>query len=158
MYWLIAAAFLLALVILAYRVGLRAAAGPGRARADFLARRAELEDEFFRAASASGKPRGLRWKAIDWGTAVEMAREKATRTLTALVEITVHFEAVEGGEMEGVEAVSLPRNASAVFFHQGGAWRTQGKAVFNMGPAEALAHFANQYEHLPGGQSDSENG
>ncbi len=50
--------------------------------------------------------------------------------------------------MEGVAAVGNLRNASAVFFFQGGQWRTTGKAVFNLNPDEALARFANQYERL----------
>ena len=28
-----------------------------------------LREAFFRAASDSGKPRGLRWKALEWGDA-----------------------------------------------------------------------------------------
>jgi hypothetical protein len=44
--------------------------------------------------------------------------------------------------------VSLPRNASAVFFYDRGRWNTSGKAVFNLNPAEAIEHFKGQYETL----------
>ena len=44
--------------------------------------------------------------------------------------------------MEGLPAVGVLRNASAVFFFQGGRWRTTGKAVFNLNPDEVLARFA----------------
>jgi hypothetical protein len=120
------------------------------ARSAFLMKRPELQSQFFQAASASGKPRGLRWKACEWGDSVEFAREKQTGRLAALVGVTIQFEAIEGGDMEGLPAVGNLRNASAVFFYHGGRWHTLGKAVFNLNPDEALTHFAAQYERLPG--------
>lgn len=121
-------------------------ASPARAREEFQAGRQALQAQFFEAASASGKPRGLRWKAIDWGEAVEMAREKETGRLALLVAVTVAFEAIEGGDMEGVAAVGNLREATAAFFYHGGAWRTTGKAIFNLGPGEVIARLGGQYE------------
>ena len=120
-----------------------------RARAQFAGRRAELEAKFFRAAAASGKPRGLRWKALEWEPGVALAREKATGRLAALVGVTIQFEAVEGSDMEGLPAVGNLRNASAVFFYHRGRWHTTGKALFNLNPDEVVARFANQYEPVP---------
>src|SRR5262245_7949832 len=125
----------------------RGASMPAAAAA-FEGQRPELEAAFFEAAAASGKPRGLRWKACDWEPGAEFAREIATGHLVALVGVTIQFEAVEGGDMEGLPAVGNLRNASAVFFYHGGRWRTAGKAVFNLNPDEVLAHFRNQYERL----------
>jgi len=119
-----------------------------RARRLFPQQREHLELQFFQAASASGKPRGLRWKACEWVPGAEFARERATGNLAALVGVVIQFEAVEGGDMEGMAAVGNLRNASAVFFFHGGQWRTTGKAVFNLNPDEALARLANQYERL----------
>jgi hypothetical protein len=127
-----------------FGAGLRAE----RARRLFQHQRERLELQFFQAASASGKPRGLRWKSIDWEPAVEFARERDSGRLAALVSVTIQFEAVEGSDMEGLPAVGNLRNASAVFFFHQGRWRTVGKAVFNLNPDEALAHFHNQYERL----------
>ena len=118
------------------------------ARGAFAAQRAELEAAFFAAAAASGKPRGLRWKACDWEPGAEFAREIATGNLVALVGVTIQFEAVAGGDMEGLPVVGNLRNASAVFFFHDGRWRTTGKAVFNLNPDEVLAHFRYQYERL----------
>ena len=121
----------------------------GRDARDLFARqRPRLQDAFFEAAASSGKPRGLRWKALEWEPAVEFARERSTGDLAALVSVVVQFEAVEGGDMEGVAAVGNLRNASAVFFFHSGQWRTMGKAVFNLNPDEAIARFGNQYERL----------
>ena len=121
----------------------------GRAARDLFARqRPLLQDEFFAAASASGKPRGLRWKALEWEPGVEFGRERASGDLAALVGVVIQFEAVEGGDMEGVAAVGNLRNASAVFFFHDGRWRTTGKALFNLNPDEALSRLAHQYERL----------
>lgn len=137
---------LLVLLIWALR---RGGASLLEARDAFQARRAELEAAFFEAAANSGKPRGLRWTACEWEAGAEFAREIATGRLAALVGVTIQFEAIEGGDMEGLPAVGNLRNASAVFFFHDGRWQTTGKTVFNLNPDEALAHFKNQYERLP---------
>jgi hypothetical protein len=152
MVYLLTAMVVLVLTAIALLV-LRAvnAAGPpvaSRARAAFEEQRPRLLSAFQTAASASGKPRGLLWKALEWAPGVEFARERGTNRLAALVGVTVHFEATPGGDMEGVEAVGLPRNASAVFFYHAGRWRTSGQALFNVNPDEALQRFRNQYERV----------
>src|SRR5262249_20618447 len=65
-----------------------------QARQAFREQRAELETQFFQAAVATGKPRGLRWKACEWEPQVEFARERKSGQLTALVGVTIQFEAV----------------------------------------------------------------
>jgi hypothetical protein len=147
-YGLVGAGLLALLVLLVFAMW-RGGVALLEARQRFHAQRAELEAAFFAAAAASGKPRGLRWKACDWEPGVEFAREIATGRLAALVGVTIQFEAIEGGDMEGLPAVGNLRNASAVFFFHDGRWQTTGKAVFNLNPDEALAHFQNQYERLP---------
>jgi hypothetical protein len=126
--------------------------GPRRAsvvpRDEFGRRRGELERDFFAAASASGKPRGLRWKSIGWQPGVAFARERKSGRLAALVGVTVAFEAVEGGDMEGVEAVGNLRVGSAVFFWHDGDWRTVGRVILNLTPDEALARLAEEYERV----------
>ena len=99
-----------------------------------------------KAAAASGKPRGLRWKDCQWENGVELVRDKHSGQIAALVGVTIQFEAVEGSDMEGLPAVGNLRNASAVFFFQGGQWHTVGRAVFNMKPEEALVPFQDQSE------------
>ena len=119
-----------------------------RARELFLLQRERLEMHFIKAAVATGKPRGLRWKDCEWESEVVFARDRQTAQLAALVSITIQFEAVPGSDMEGLPAVGNLRNASAVFFFQRGHWHTVGKAIFNMNPDEAVNHFRNQYERV----------
>ncbi|MEK6248535.1 MAG: hypothetical protein N2C12_10180, partial [Planctomycetales bacterium] len=54
---------------------------------------------------------------------------------------TISFEAIEGGGMEEVEAVSNLRAATAVFFMDGDRWDTRGRVIFNLEPAEAIERF-----------------
>jgi hypothetical protein len=121
---------------------------PESAAARFQQQREHLEADFLRAATRSGKPRGLRWKHCDWANEVVLARDRKNGELTALVGVKIQFEAIEGSDMEGLPAVGNLRNASGVFFFRSGRWRTTGKAVFNLDPSEALAHFKQQYERV----------
>jgi hypothetical protein len=145
--WLTAGGLGVVALVVAWRFRPRGPS-PRQARADFEAERSRLEALFLAVAAASGKPRGLRWKACEWEPGAEFARERTTGRLAALVGVTIQFEAVEGGDMEGLPAVGNLRNASAVFFFDRGRWHTTGKAVFNLNPDEALAHFHGQYERL----------
>ncbi len=150
LYWLLPIALGVPILLLFYWRRQKKHASPvelGTARARFAKERTRLQEAFFQAASASGKPRGLRWKECQWNDLIEWVRDKQTCQLLALVGVTISFEAIEGGDMEGVEAVGNLRNATAVFFFDG-AWRTVGRAVFNLNPDEALAHFKNGFERI----------
>lgn len=119
-----------------------------RARELFKLQRERLEAQFLRAAAATGMPRGLRWVDCEWEDEVTYVRERQTGQLAAFVGVTIQFEAIPESDMEGVPAVGDLKNASAVFFFQGGHWQTVGKTIFNLNPDEALRHLHNQYEAL----------
>jgi hypothetical protein len=146
--WLVLGVVVLLLGVAATWYFWRVGDAEREARTLFDAQRPQLEQLHFEAAAASGKPRGLRWKACEWSGKPEFARERSTGRLAALVSVTIQFEAVPGSDMEGLPAVGNLRNASAVFFYHGGQWHTTGKTVFNLNPDEALGHFKNQYERL----------
>ena len=111
----------------------------------FRIQREQLEARFFDIARARGKPRGLRWLKCDWQPAVTFARDTESGLLTAFVAVIIRFEAVEGGDMEDVEAVGLERDAAAVFHFNRGTWGTGGRALFNMNPADAVDRLAGQF-------------
>lgn len=114
----------------------------------FRLQRERLEARFIDLARSLGKPRGLRWLDCDWLDAVTFARDRQSGLLTAFASINIHFEAVEGGDMEDVAAVGTVRDAVAVFHFQGGAWGTGGKALFNMNPQEAIERLVAQFEPI----------
>ncbi len=120
-----------------------------RATKLFHQQRELLEAKFFDMAQSNGKPRGLRWLDCDWFDTVTFARDRNSGLLAAFVGINIHFEAIEGGDMEGVAAVDTVRDAVALFhFHQG-KWGTGGKALFNMNPQEAIERLVAQFDPLP---------
>lgn len=119
-----------------------------QAQADFKMNREVLEAKFFDLASRCGKPRDLRWLGCDWDSDVLYATETQSRLLTAFVGINIRFEAVEGGDMEDVEAVGLLRDATAIFHYQNGMWGSGGRALFNMNPQDAINRLQGQFEPI----------
>lgn len=111
------------------------------ARDEFHEARAALEEQFFQTAAASGRPRGLRWTDCRFHDEPVFAQERPSGRLQALVGVSICFEAIEGGGMEDVEAVSNVRAATAVFRYDVDHWTTDGRAVFNLDPQQTIAHF-----------------
>lgn len=117
-----------------------------RMRKNFQLRREWLEARFVAIASQSGKPRGLEWVDVDFDNGVSFARDRSTGRLRALVGVTIQFRAVEGGGMEDNPNVHNLRAASAVFMHDGNEWSTDGRAILNLNPAQAIEHFSRELE------------
>lgn len=107
-----------------------------------------LEARFLTAASNSGRPRGLRWVNCDFDDDVVFARDRHNGTLRAFTGATISFEAIEGGGMEEVEAVSNLRAATAVFRFENNEWKTDGRTIFNLNPKETIRHFGSELESV----------
>jgi hypothetical protein len=117
-----------------------------RARKEFRRQRERLEAKFFQLASNSGKPKGLRWTNCEFENDVAYARDRHSGELCAFVAVTISFEAIEGGLMEGVEAVGNLRAATAMFRTQRDRWQTDGRALFNVNPTEAIERYPEDLE------------
>lgn len=119
-----------------------------RARESFRLQSEQLEAKFLATAAATGKPKGLEWNDVAFEPHLELVRDSESGQLLGLIPVTIKFAAVEGGPMEGVEAVGNLRYATAVFVFEKGHWLTNGRALFNMHPDEAIKHFAGQFQKL----------
>lgn len=119
---------------------------PARLLECFEQNRPALEQQFFENAANAGIPRGLRWVHCEWTTTRSLLKDRSNGQICLLTGINVSFEAIEGGDMEGVAAVSLIRDACAVFQLHEGRWKATGRALFNMNPAEAQEKLAASYE------------
>src|SRR5262245_53787207 len=115
---------------------------------DFVRDRDEIQADFLRAAAASGKPRGLTWKQCEFRDGLTLAHDRATHEIIGLVGATISFAAIEGGDMEDVEAVGNLRAATAVLTWKNGRWTTQGRAVFNLEPREVLDRYNDSLDPL----------
>lgn len=116
------------------------------ARRQFAFRREWLEAQFLTLAGKSGRPRGLEWADCEFDDGVAFARDRVSGELRALVGVTISFQAIEGGGMEDVEAVGDLRAATAVFRFDGKQWTTDGRAVFNLNPAETIRWYQHELE------------
>ncbi len=119
-----------------------------RWREAFHRRREWLEADFHKAASNRGTPRGLAWADCDFEDDVAFARDRQTGEPTALVGVTIRFEAIAGGGMEEVEAVGNRKAATAVFRYRSGQWTTDGRAVFNLNPSETIDYYHSELERI----------
>jgi hypothetical protein len=120
-----------------------------RARRDFHRQREPLEAKFIDRASASGRPRGLRWLDVEFDDDVVYARDRRSGKLKALVAVEVSFEAVAGtvmDEEDQAEAVGRTRAATAEFFHDGARWQTSGRVYFNLIPTATVEYLSRDLE------------
>lgn len=108
----------------------------------------ELHAEHFQLAANSGKPRGLRWKHIEWEAEPKLAKERTSGLWIALLGATIQFEAIEGSDMEGLPAVNNLRVATGIFFYDRGDWHTSGRMIFNMTPDDVAQQFTETYESI----------
>jgi len=105
----------------------------------------KLQSSFLQLAHASGKPRGLRWANCDWLDERVLLRDQDSGILTLCVGLNVRFEAIEGGEMEGIDAVSTVRDACAIFHFRDGRWGTAGRVLFNHSPELAAVRLEGSW-------------
>ena len=115
---------------------------------EFADLRAQLQSDFLQAAAATGKPRGLRWQQCELHNGQRFATDRANGELYAMVGATISFEAIPGGGMEDVEAVSNLRCATAIFVYRDGRWTTDGRVAFNLEPDQALERYEQSLEPL----------
>jgi hypothetical protein len=150
--WVVVAALLLfvaSVVILGPSWRRKREAGRiSRARRLFHQRREWLEADFLTIVSRSGKPRGLNWADCEFDDGLTFARDKHSGQLRALVGVTVRFEAEDGGGASVGASVSNLRAATAVFRFDGVHWKTDGRAIFNLNPAETLQRFQHELETM----------
>jgi len=113
-----------------------------RARELFRLQHERFEEMLVSAASAGGKPRGLIWVGCEIIGDAVLARDTA-KGIVALVPVVIRFEPEPGSEMEDVPAAREPRTATALFNFIRGHWHTDGRVVFNLNPAQAVAQIGS---------------
>jgi hypothetical protein len=119
-----------------------------RARKTFHFRREWLEARFFTLAAQSGRPRDLEWVDCEFEDGVSFARDRQSGQLRALVGVTIRFRAVAGGVLEHNPNVANLRAATAVFTLVDDEWRTDGRALFNLNPVQAIQRLHEEMERV----------
>lgn len=111
----------------------------------FRREREALLAAFLTAAEATGKPRGLTWESVEANGEPVLVEDRVAGWLVALAPVVVRFEPVPGSEMEDVPQAREPRPVTALFTFERGAWRTVGRAVFNLSPAQVVERGSGKF-------------
>ena len=117
------------------------------ARRQFHLQRERLEVKFVQLGTTAAKPDAPRWTDCDFDDDVAYARNRSTGELTAFVAVTIAMEDT-GRSSGGKDAVGNLRAATAVFRFDRGHWETEGRAIFNLTPAEAIRFYYRDLEPL----------
>ena len=116
------------------------------ARAVFRRRREWLEAEFVTRASERGKPRDFVWAGCEFEDAVAFARDRSTGQLRAWWRSPSVSRPKTGRPWMGAKLVVAVRLATAVFRFENDAWTSDGRAIFNLNPAETIRRYQHELE------------
>lgn len=148
-WWIAAGAgALLALFALVWRP-IRAALRESRlaqARRDFHIQRERLEAKFIQLAAANAQSRALHWADCDFDDDVAYVRNRNTGELSAFVAVTVATDDFEDPAAGIGDLVGNLRAGTAVFRFDRDHWETDGRAILNLSPTEAIRFYQNDLE------------
>lgn len=123
------------------------AARLAEARRDFHRQRERLEAKFVQLGSYPANRDAPRWMDCDFEDDVAFARNRTTGELTALVGVSIEIEELDIPSARSGEETS-PRAATAVFRFLGNRWDTDGRAIFNFTPTEAIRFYQRDLEMI----------
>jgi hypothetical protein len=119
------------------------------AKRAFRLRREYLEARFITLASQGNRAGGFSWGDCDFADEVAFARDRGNGELRALVGMTIFFETTGEDSLNVVgrsgRAASVLA-ATAVFRYVGGQWISDGHAIFNLDPGQAMRRFGHRLE------------
>jgi hypothetical protein len=119
-----------------------------QAKRTFHRERERLEARFIRLASSQTRPDAPRWSDCDFDDSVSYVRNRATRELSAFVAVTVALEGVDRPTSPTTtsDLIGNLRAGTAVFRFDGNHWATEGRAILNLTPREAIRFFQHDLE------------
>lgn len=116
-------------------------------RRDFHRQRERLEAKFVQLGMGSARPDAARWTDCEFDDDVAYARNRTTGELSAFVAVTIELE--DGDHPStAADAVRSQRAATAVFRFDRDHWETDGRAIFNLTPTEAIRFYHRDLELL----------
>jgi hypothetical protein len=117
-----------------------------QARRSFHAQREGLEAKFIRLAASRAKPNAPRWADCNFADDVAYVRSRSTGELAALVAVTIATEDRDRAFRGSADAVGNLLAGTAVFRFDGTHWGTDGRAILNLSPSEAIRHYHDDLE------------
>jgi len=115
-------------------------------RRDFHTQRERLEIKFIQLASANARPNSPHWADCEFDDDVAYVRNRSTGELSAFVAVTVAIDGFEKSPTANGELVGNLRAGTAVFRFDRSHWETDGRAILNLSPAEAIRFYQHDLE------------
>ncbi len=148
-WWLLAVAAVVVAVALLMKRPWQRRVRAGRfhqAKRCFHTQRERLEAKFIQLATAHAKPDAPRWADCTFADDVAYVRHRTTGELSAFVAMTVATEALHRLPPGTTDLVSNYQAGTAVFRFDRDHWVTDGRAILNLSPSEAIRFYQNDLE------------
>ena len=114
----------------------------------FHRQRERLEAKFVQLGLVGTKAEGPRWADCFFDDDVAYARSRSTGELSAFVAVTIEMDEFDRRSAGAPDAVGNLRSATAVFRFDGNHWETDGRAIFNLTPTEAIHFYQRDLEMI----------
>jgi hypothetical protein len=116
------------------------------AKQRFRMQREGLEAKFIQLAASRARRGAPRWADCSFDDDVAYVRNRATGELSAFVAMTIATEEQEASPSAAAEAVGNLQAGTAVFRFDRDHWVTDGRAILNLSPVEAVHRFGDDLE------------
>jgi hypothetical protein len=117
-----------------------------QAKRRFHTQRERLEAKFIQLAAAHAKPDTPRWADCTFADDVAYVRNRSTGELSAFVAMTVATEALHRLPPGTTDLVGNLQAGTAVFRFDREGWKTDGQAILNLSPNEAIHYYRDDLE------------
>jgi hypothetical protein len=117
-----------------------------RAKQRFHMQRERLEAKFIQLAAAHVRPGAPRWADCSFDDDVAYVRNRTTGELSAFVAVTIAATKSQSIPFGSSEAVGNLQAGTAVFRFDRDHWVTDGRAILNLSPVEAVHRFGDDLE------------
>jgi hypothetical protein len=117
-----------------------------QAKRSFHAQREGLEAKFVKLAASHSKPGGHRWGDCSFADDVSYVRNRTTGELSAFVAMTVATDEFDRSHHGKADAVGNLQAGTAVFRLDRDHWVTDGRAILNLSPSEAVQRYHDEME------------
>ncbi len=118
----------------------------GQAKRRFHAQRERLEAKFLQLAAARAAADSPRWGDCSFADDVAYVRSRITGELSAFVAVTVAADPSDAALGGGLDAEDGLQAGTAVFRFDRDHWDTDGRAILNLSPSEAVRYYRDQLE------------
>ena len=104
--------------------------------------------KFVQLGSLPAKPDMPRWTDCDFDDDVAYARNRSSGELSAFVAVTLELGQPIHHSTASVDMTTHFRSATAVFRFDRDRWETDGRAIFNLTPTEAIRFYHRELEMI----------